>query len=154
MLIVSNVIIGLLVGVVLFVIFTALNIYTFTRHFITTLFLTGIFFNLFLKMPFTAIGTAYETREKIVRKARAKGLPEENVAYLNRQLSSKVRIFFFLIKSGNLSYSGLMEHLNEWYYKKPFKVHVRIHIKELKSSKISYQHRYLDAVKSEIYAHS
>lgn len=68
MFLLDNILYILLAMAMLFLLFTFLNIYTFGKDLLTSVFLTVIFFDLFFKMPFKAVNIVYSERKKIIGK--------------------------------------------------------------------------------------
>jgi hypothetical protein len=147
MFLLDNVLIILLVAAALFVFFTFLNIHTFSQGFVTTGYLTVIFFELFFKMPFKAVNIVYDEREKfLVRLEKEVKMSEEHKEKIRYILKKRSRIFFSLFRAGEFSYTSLMINLTEWYKNKPFQVRIEI----VKQRKKSYETKYLSDMKRDL----
>lgn len=152
MFLLDNVIIILLLGVLLFGIFTSLNIHTFSRSKTTTLYLTIMFFSSFFKLPFKATEIVYENRINFIERANNdKKLTQEHKEYMKRLLSKRHRIFIALYKSGYFSYSERLISLTDWYKNRPFTVKIRIKFLEDEKKKMrSYENKSLNEIKKSL----
>ncbi|WP_330948903.1 hypothetical protein [Virgibacillus sp. MG-45] len=126
MFILENVFIALVVAVLFFILFTFANILVYTRDFLTGVFLTIIFFDLFLRMPFKAVNRIYGEKEKIIRKLKKSQLSIQEQELIIKNVQSRPKLFFMLYRLGELSYSELMMNLKKWYTKKPFRIRIKV----------------------------
>ncbi|MCM3212775.1 MULTISPECIES: hypothetical protein [Bacillus] len=148
MFLLDNILIILLAMAVLFLLFTFLNILTFGKDFLTSVFLTVIFLDLFFKMPFKAVNSVYGEREKLY-KALEKDtkLTDEQKNKIRHILEKRSRIFITLYRAGEFSYTELLISLTEWYKNRPFKVKVRISVAKQKKD---YENKYLSNMKKDL----
>ncbi|EFV79581.1 hypothetical protein HMPREF1013_00180 [Bacillus sp. 2_A_57_CT2] len=147
MFLLDNVFIILLVTAAMFVIFTLLNIRTFSPDLITSAYLTTIFFDLFFKMPFKAVNTVFSERDKLLRELeKDEKLTEEQKEKIRYIFEKRSRIFLTLYKAGEFSYTELMINLTEWYKNKPFRVRISV----AKQKRKSYETKYLSDVKKDL----
>lgn len=131
----------------LFILFTFLTILTFSRGFLTAIYLTFIFFDMFFRMPFKAIQSMHNDREKIIKNlAKSDKLSNEHKEYITYILQKRSRLFVSLYKAGEFSYSELMVSLGTWYKNQPFKVRVNFS----KQKRKSYESKYINSLKKDI----
>ncbi|PAE61148.1 hypothetical protein CHH88_04580 [Bacillus subtilis] len=143
MFLIDNVLIILLAMALFFVIFTFFNIYTFAKDFLTSVFLTFIFLDLFFKMPLKAVNSVYGDREKLLEALKNDTkLTDEQKNKIRHILARRYRLFIALYKAGEFSYTELMISLTDWFKNKPFRVKVRI--SAAKEKKKTYESKYLN----------
>ncbi|MFP7275667.1 hypothetical protein SFC17_12135 [Bacillus paralicheniformis] len=131
----------------LFLLFTFLNIYTFGKDLLTSVFLTVIFFDLFFKMPFKAVNIVYSERKKLLENLeKDTKLTDEQKNKIRHILGRRSRIFLTLYRAGEFSYTDLLISLTEWYKNKPFKVRISV----AKQRKKSYENKYLSDMKKDL----
>ncbi|MGG1684868.1 hypothetical protein [Pseudalkalibacillus sp. NRS-1564] len=130
----------------LFVLFTMLNFFAFTKDLATSLYLTLIFFDLFIRMPFIAINIMYAEKKKFLSKMKKKGeLSPEAFEKFEYIFQKKSRLLFALYKTGYFSYGDLMESIYEGYSKKPFKVSFNV----LHMNRKRLETKYMNDIKKE-----
>lgn len=138
----DNVIIILMVGGIIFYLFTVLIISTFAQNFITALFLTSMFIITLFRMPFEMVNMVYKDREKILLSLKKDPeISDEHMEILVRLFSSRYRIFRFFMKAGMFSYTTSMIELAEWYKSQPFKVQLST-LKQKRKKKESFERKY------------
>ncbi|MES9645541.1 hypothetical protein ABU169_19075 [Bacillus velezensis] len=148
MFLLDNFIIILVVMVLFFLIFTFLNIYTFGKDFLTSVYLTFIFLDLFFKMPLKAVNSVYSEREKLLEKLEADTkLTDEQKNNIRHVLAKRSRLFIALYRAGEFSYTELMISLTEWYKNRPFKV---VRTSAAKQRKKNYETKYLSEKKKDL----
>lgn len=146
MFILDNVLIILMFTLFLFVLFTFMNILTFSRGFLTAVYLTFIFFDLFFRMPFKVIQLMYNDRDKVLKSIeKSTKLTEEQKQFTKHILQKRTRLFVAFYKAGQFSYSEVMESLGKWYKNKPFKVRIKFD----KQKKQSYESKYINDKKKD-----
>lgn len=149
MFLLDNYILLLVVALLLFLMFTFLNIRTFTRDFVTAAFLTIIFIDILFRMPFKAINLIYKDREKILKKIENDNtLDPERAKKMKYILKKRIRIFCLFLKAGEFSYTRKLLNMANWYKNKPFSVKVSI----IKQRKESYENKYLQEMEKLITA--
>lgn len=147
MLILENVFIVLSLVLLFILTFTFINILAFTKDFATGIFLTFIFFDLFLRMPFKSINIIYNDKEKLMKKVdKDKELSVQDKKQFKLILQSKFKLFVVLYKTGEFSYSELMTSLRKWFFKKPFKVRVRV----AHMNRKRFEDKYLNDMKKDL----
>lgn len=147
MFILSNILIILVVAIAFFLLFTLLNIHSFTNDFQTSLYLTFIFCDLFIRMPFVSINFMYSEREKILKKVRKdKNIPQHYKDHFEYLYQKKSRLFFFFYKMGLFSYNNLMRNVHHWYSTKPFTVRISF----TKQKRKSFEDKYLRDLKKDL----
>ncbi|MEH7771262.1 hypothetical protein [Bacillus velezensis] len=148
MFLLDNFIIILVVMVLFFLIFTFLNIYTFGKDFLTSVYLTFIFLDLFFKMPLKAVNSVYSEREKLLEKLEADTkLTDEQKNNIRHVLAKRSRLFIALYRAGEFSYTELMISLTEWYKNRPFRV---VRTSAVKQRKKNYETKYLSEKKKDL----
>lgn len=147
MFLLDNVVIILLVTAAMFLIFTLLNIRTFTPDLITAGYLTVIFLDLFFTMPFKSVNIVFSERVKLLRELeKDQKLTEEQKEKIRHIFEKRSRIFITLYKAGEFSYTELMVNITEWYKNKPFRVRISV----AKPKKKSYETKYISDVKKDL----
>lgn len=147
MFLLDNFVIILLVSAALFVFFTFINIMTFSRDTLTAIYLTFIFFDLFIRMPFKVVNSTYQDREKLIKSLeKDKKITVESRKKLDYIFQKRTRIFMFLYRAGLFSYTSRMISMTSWYKNRPF----RVRIKLLKQRKQSYETKYIRDMKKDL----
>jgi hypothetical protein len=146
MFILDNVFMIMTFAVILFFVFTFLNILTFSKGTFTSFILTLIFFDLFFKMPFKAIQTIYQEKDVIIKAIeKDKKYTIEQKQRMIYVLQKRTRLFIAFYKAGEFSYTELMISFRKWYIKKPFKYQLDF----MKLRARSYENKYLTNLKKE-----
>lgn len=140
----SNVVIGLLFGIVSFFILTFVNVYSFSKGTgITSLILTFNFLYLFFVGPFKFVNTVSKNKNTFINKVKfEKNLTENQKEKFISIFNSKYKIFKLMYKHKLFDYSFLMLNFTRWYIDKPFKIRLKIkqesleqaYLKEMKSN--------------------
>lgn len=132
MFLINNVIIGVLSGIFLFFLFTFLNVYTFSKkRRLTSLVLTLNFLYLFFVGPFKIVNEIYNKKKVFINKIKFdKNFSDEEKEELITILNSKYRIFKLFYKSNHFDYNRLMVNFARWYTDKPFRVTLKISVKQ------------------------
>ncbi|MEC0451488.1 hypothetical protein [Bacillus subtilis] len=150
MFLLDNVLIILVVMALFFLIFTFLNIYTFGKDFLTSVYLTFIFLDLFFKMPLKAVNSVYGEREKLLEALdNDNKLTDEQKNKIRHILEKRSRLFITLYKAGEFSYTELMISLTEWFKNRPFKVKL-VRTSAAKNRKKKYETKYLSEKKKDL----
>ncbi|WP_407974633.1 hypothetical protein AB6L51_03200 [Bacillus altitudinis] len=145
----QNVLLLIPIAAILLIVFTFFNIYTFAKDFQTSAFLTVMFFDLLLSMPFKAVRAVYSEREHLYKELENDTrLTDEQKRSFRKILNKRYLIFIAFFKAGEFSYTGLLISLTDWYKNKPFKFKVRISVE--KQKKKDYEKKYLNNMKKDL----
>ncbi|WP_400194631.1 hypothetical protein [Lysinibacillus telephonicus] len=149
MFLIDNVLIALIFALFLFVLFTIVNVYSFTRDILTSMFLSANLLYLFFVMPFKGVNRIHKNRKGLIKHLRKDpNLDADDIAALRTLLASKKRIFILLFKNGTFSYNDLVLQFSNWYLNKPFKIRLRISFS--KKVKQQYETAYITELQNDL----
>ncbi|MFK4461886.1 hypothetical protein ABIA49_001378 [Bacillus safensis] len=142
MFLLDNAIIILMVGGIVFFLFTFLIISTFGQDFMTSLFLTSMFFVTLFKLPLQMVNDIYKDRNKILHLLKKDHeISDKHLEMFKHILNSRFRIFRLFLRAGMFSYTASMIGLAEWYKSKPFTVQLST-LKQKRKKKKSFEKKY------------
>lgn len=135
----DNVIIIMFFGFVFFLVFSFLNVLTFTKDALTAIYLTLMFCYFFFVMPFKAINTMHKNREQVIDQLIEENeLNEDEITKMRNLLSKRYKLFISLFKAGELSYSDTLNNIRSWYRQKPFRLRIKFHSQNKKAYEVNY----------------
>ncbi|WP_144473093.1 hypothetical protein [Bacillus pumilus] len=142
MFLLDNAIIILMVGGIVFFLFTFLIISTFGQDFMTSLFLTSMFFVTLFKLPLQMVNDIYKDRNKILHLLKKDHeISDKHLEMFKHILNSRFRIFRLFLRAGMFSYTASMIGLAEWYKSQPFTVQLST-LKQKRKKKKSFEKKY------------